>query len=78
MMLLVFTGIAVVYVKHQSRMMFMELQAIEADIDQLQVEWGMLQLEQATWAEASRVESQARELLLLQEKQAEDVLVIVK
>ncbi len=72
------TAMSIVYVRHQSRALFTELQQAEAELDQLQIDWGRLQLEQATWAEASRIEAQARERLQLEEKQPVDVLVIVK
>lgn len=72
------TAMSIVYVRHESRVLFSELQHADSELDQLQIDWGRLQLEQATWAEASRIEAQARERLLLEEKEPVDVLVIVK
>ncbi len=59
----VFTGVGVVYSKHAVRKAFIELQSSHTEFDELQVEWGRLQLEQSTWATHSRVEKLAREKL---------------
>ena len=50
------SAIAVVYARHESRMAFVELTKLEAERDELNIEFGRLQLEQATWAETNRIE----------------------
>lgn len=50
------SAIAVVYARHESRMAFGELTRLEAERDELNIEFGQLQLEQATWAETNRIE----------------------
>ncbi len=57
------SAIAVVQAKHRHRLAFVELSRLEAERDELNIEFGRLQLEQATWAETSRVEQLARERL---------------
>jgi len=57
------SAVSVIEVKHQSRKRFVALQALEKTRDQMNVEWGQLQLEQGTWATHSRVERIAREKL---------------
>ena len=59
----VLTGVGVVYSKHSLRKDFIELQKLQNSFDELQVEWGRLQLEQSTWLAHSRVEKLAREEL---------------
>ncbi len=59
----VLTGVGVVYSKHSLRKDFIELQRLQNSFDELQVEWGRLQLEQSTWLAHSRVEKLAREEL---------------
>jgi cell division protein FtsL len=54
------TGIGVVYARHQSRLAFIELSRLGNERDDLKVEYGRLQLEQATWAENNRIEQIAR------------------
>ncbi len=62
--LLVFmSAIAVVYYKHQSRLLFTKLQTLNQEIEALQVEWGQLLLEQGTWSSDARVERLAQEKL---------------
>jgi cell division protein FtsL len=46
----------VIYTKHQNRQAFVELQKLAQQQDQMETEWGQLQLEQATWAAHGRVE----------------------
>ena len=59
----VMSALGVVYAKHQSRKLFVELNALETKRDHLNVEWGQLQLELNTWAEHGRIENKARKNL---------------
>jgi len=59
----VFTGVGVVYSKHSVRKSFIELQNLQNVFDELQIEWGQLQLEQSAWSTHGRVEKLAREKL---------------
>lgn len=54
------SAIAVVYSKHTSRKLFVELQQLNKNIDELNVEWGRLQLEEGAWSDHGRVEKVAR------------------
>lgn len=53
-------AVAVVYKRQESRSLFIELNRLVAQRDDLNYEFGRLQLEQATWAENNRVEQIAR------------------
>ncbi len=55
------SAIGCVYAKHESRKLFTELQAMIAERDQLEVEWGRLQIEQSMWSRHARVEKMARQ-----------------
>ena len=59
----VISALGVVYAKHQSRKLFVELNALEKQRDQMNVEWGQLQLELNTWASHGRIEHKARNSL---------------
>ena len=59
----VLTGVSIVYSKHSIRKEFIELQSLQESFDELQFEWGRLQLEQSTWLTYARVEKLAREKL---------------
>lgn len=54
------SGIAAVYAKHESRKLFVELQALTAERDRLELDWGRLELEASTQANHARVEQLAR------------------
>jgi cell division protein FtsL len=54
------SGIAVVWARHQDRAAFVELSNLQNQRDALNVEFGRLELEQATWASPSRIENIAR------------------
>lgn len=53
------SAIGVVYSIHQSRKQFVQLQSLQAQRDEMDVEWGRLQLEQSTWATDARIEELA-------------------
>ena len=67
LLILVLTVVAssmgVVYAKHQSRKLFIELQSLGNDRDNMDIEWGQLQLEQSTLTTQGQVESAARDRL---------------
>ncbi len=71
-----FTSISVVYAKYASRKDFVELQAVRAQIDSINVQWGRLQLEQSTWATHGRVEKIARKKLKMRLPEANEVVVV--
>jgi cell division protein FtsL len=47
---------AAVWCKHQSRELFVQLEALNARRDNLEIEWGQLQLEQSAWSSHAFVE----------------------
>ncbi|MDO8412468.1 MAG: cell division protein FtsL [Gallionellaceae bacterium] len=49
-------ALGVVAAQHKARKLFMELQKEKEQAQQMEVEWGQLQLEQSTWAMSARVE----------------------
>ena len=61
-MLVLGSSLGVVYAKQESRNRFNELQKLTKARDDLDIEWGQLQLEQATWATHARVEQVARSM----------------
>ena len=57
------SALTVVYVKHESRILFAELRNTQKLQDQEVIEWGRLQLQNSTLATHSNVESRARKIL---------------
>lgn len=70
------SALGVVYAKHQSRKLFVELEALKTSRDNLNIEWGKLQLEQSTWATPNRIESVARSQLGMQVPVPEKVVIV--
>ena len=70
------SAIAVVQVRHEGRQRYIDLRALNAERDELDIEYGRLQLEQATWAEMSRVERIARDDLRLVRPDPREITVV--
>ena len=63
LMVTVLSAAGVVYVRHQHRVVFVELQQALAERDRLNAEWSQLLLEQSTWSFHHMVEKNARRRL---------------
>jgi len=50
------TAAGAIYCKHRARQLFVELEALNAHRDNLEIEWGQLQLEQSAWSSHAFVE----------------------
>jgi cell division protein FtsL len=72
------SAIASVYAKHESRKLFTELQSLSTERDEMEVEWGKLQIEQSTWSTYGRVEQLAREQMDMRVPPPEDVSLLAK
>jgi len=59
-------ALGVVTSQHKARKLFTELQKEKDRAQQMEVEWGQLQLEQGTWAMPARVEKIAGSKLQMQ------------
>ncbi len=62
----VLSALSVVTSQHKARKLFIELQKEKDQAQQMEVEWGQLQLEQSTWATPARVEQIAVQKLQMQ------------
>ena len=70
------TALGVVYTRHQSRLLAVELSALESQQDEGLAEWSRLQIEQGWLADASRIEKTARGVLQMQQPEKTQILVI--
>lgn len=70
------SAMGVIYSKHQTRKLFVELQALHKQIDELDIEWGRLQLEQSAWSSHGRIEKTARTKLKMKLPEAGEILYI--
>jgi cell division protein FtsL len=72
------SAIGVVYARQQDRLLFGELTRLTHEQDDLNTEFGRLELEQATWAEPNRIEQIARSQLGMVNPGATDTVVVKK
>jgi cell division protein FtsL len=76
LLLVILSALGVVYAKHESRKLFVELQKMKKEQDRMDVEWGRLQLEQSAWATHGRIENIARKRLDMVIPENKNVVVI--
>jgi cell division protein FtsL len=72
----VMSAIALIYTKHESRKLFVELEQLTTERDELNIEWGQLQIEQSTWATHARIERVASEELSLVRPKSTEIYII--
>ncbi len=72
----VVSALALVYTKHESRKLFVELEQLTDERDELNIEWGQLQIEQSTWATHARIEQVAADDLQLRRPETTEIFVI--
>jgi len=66
----------VIYTKHRARSLFVELQTLNRERDQLETEWGQLQLEQSAWSTHGFVERVANAKLAMDIPAPADVKIV--
>ena len=72
------SAIDVVLAQHKARKFFVEIQELEQRQDELNEEWGKLQLEQSTWSTDDRVEELARTKLEMTEPDVSSLVLIMQ
>jgi len=70
-------AISVVYTKHLNRKYFVQLQQLDKHQDEMNVEWGQLQLEKSTFASSSEIEKSAREKLGMDQPKRKEIITSV-
>jgi len=70
------SAILLVYSKHQSRKLFVELQQLRYEVDGLNTEWRLLQLEQSSVSGHGRIEQVARNRLSMVMPESGDVVFV--
>ncbi|MGY8814504.1 MAG: cell division protein FtsL [Gammaproteobacteria bacterium] len=72
------SALQIVMTQHQARKTFMEVQQLEMYRNELNEEWGRLQLEQSTWATDDRLERIAREQLGMNNLDTNSIVLLRK
>ena len=70
------SGILLSYARHEHRVQFRAMQDLIGERDQLEVEWGALQLERATWAGYRRIDREASERLAMRRPEQHDIVFL--
>lgn len=70
------SAVGVVLVRQESRGLFVQLEKLAAERDQLNIEWGQLQLEQSAWSNHGFVERVANEKLRMRLPQPAEVRIV--
>ena len=55
-----FSSVAAIYSKHESRKAFVELQGLLSEKDRMEIYWGKLQLEQGAFTAHGKIENDAK------------------
>jgi cell division protein FtsL len=72
------TALACVWAVHANRVSFSRLQALEAERDEMNIDWGRLQIEQAAWSTHARIERVARERLQMRIPEPHEVVIVTR
>ena len=70
------SAIGVVWTRHESRVLFMQLNQLQAQNDDLTIEYGRNELEQATFAEPRVIDDAARQKLGMITPRPQDVQLV--
>ncbi|MCW8808054.1 MAG: cell division protein FtsL [Rhodanobacter sp.] len=70
------SAIGVVWTRHESRVLFVNLTALQNQRDDLNIEYGKLELEQATYAEPRRIDEEARQKLGMLDPRPQDIRLL--
>jgi cell division protein FtsL len=76
--LCIFSAVAIIYIKHQSRELFIELEVLNTNRDTLNIQWSELKREENVWATPMRIEREAINKLNLQRPPIKKIKVYEK
>ena len=70
------SALGVVWTRHESRVLFVQLTQLQNQRDDLNIEYGRLELEQATYAEPRRIDDEARQMLGMVDPRPQDIRLL--
>ena len=70
------SAVGLVQARHASRGLFADLRALERVRDEMNVQWGKLQLEQSAWGTHGRIERVGRNELGMRIPRQEEVVIV--
>lgn len=72
------SALGVVWTRHESRVLFVNLTSLQNQRDDLNIEYGKLELEQATYAEPRRIDDEARQQLGMLDPRPQDIRLLTR
>ena len=70
------SAIAVVHAKYRTRVLFGELKTMDAQVDELAIEWERLLIEHGAWGTPAHIELNARRKLNMRMPKADEVIIV--
>lgn len=70
------SGVGAVYCRYRARALFIHLEQLSRQRDNLDIQWGQLQLEQSAWSTHALVESVAQNKLHMKMPAPKDIVVV--
>ena len=70
------SALGVVWTRHESRVLFVQWTALQNHRDELNIDYGKLELEQATYAEPRRINEEARQRLGMIDPRPQDTRLL--
>jgi cell division protein FtsL len=70
------SAVAVVELRHESRVLYARVQTLQQERDALNVDWGRLLLEEGAWSQHRRIEAMARAQLGMELPTAAQIRVL--
>ena len=72
------SGVWIVEVEHRSRQLFIQAEELSRELEEIEIDWGRLQIEQSTHGAHALVETVARQRLQLAEPSDDQLVVVVE
>ncbi len=70
------SAVQVIYARYQARDLFVRLEKLDAERDDLEMDWGRLQIEQSFWSAHAVVERNANDKLRMSLPQMQEVRIV--
>jgi cell division protein FtsL len=70
------SGVGAVYCRYRARQLFIHLEQLSRRRDNLDIQWGQLQLEESAWSTHALVESVAQRKLHMKMPSSADIVVV--
>ena len=70
------SALSLIYIRHQNHLVFMQLQTLSQQHDELNAQWRQLRLEHSTLVQQPRIERLAKQKLQMHIPQPHEIMII--